>query len=306
LGSLADVKIGFGLPVSGSWATRQHMARVAVRAEQLGYHSLWSFQRLLSPRDGNWGEQYRSVHAPLIPLAYAAALTERAELGVAVVNLPFVNPAVLAKEASSLDVVSGGRAVIGLGIGWSDEEFTAMGVAKQGRGARSDEFIEALKAVWADEAHSGRYYTVPPDVASDPKPIQRPHPPILLGGGSEATFKRAGRLCDGWVSGSQMGPDLIDTAVRAVRSFAEAAGREPSKLRFVVRGAVKVRPAGSPERKPLTGTIDEIRSDLGLYEQIGVTELFVDLNFDPEIGSPSADPVVSMRRAEEALEAFAP
>ncbi|HZM82605.1 MAG TPA: TIGR03619 family F420-dependent LLM class oxidoreductase [Candidatus Limnocylindrales bacterium] len=302
------MKIGFGLPVSGSWATREHMARVAVRAEQLGYHSLWSFQRLLSPGDGAWGEQYRSVHAPLIPLAYAAALTERVRLGVAVVNLPFVNPAVLAKEVSSLDVVSGfgGRVDLGLGIGWSDEEFTATGVAKRGRGRRSDDFLRTLKAVWADEAYSGRYYTVPPGVASDPKPLQRPHPPILLGGGSEATFKRAGLLCEGWVSGSQMGPEVIGAAVLAVRAAAQEAGRDPAALRFVARGAVKVRPAGSPERKPLTGTIDEIRADLESYEAIGVTELFVDLNFDPEIGSPTADPEVSMRRAEQALEAFAP
>lgn len=284
------------------------MARVAVRAEELGYHSLWSFQRLLSPQDGAWGEQYRSVHAPLIPLAYAAALTERVRLGVAIVNLPFVNPAVLAKEVSSLDVVSGfgGRVDLGLGIGWSDEEFAAVGAGKQGRGPRSDDFIQTLKAVWADEPHNGRFYTVPPGVASDPKPLQRPHPPILLGGGSEATFRRAGRLCDGWVSGSQMGPELIGDAVRAVSAAATEAGRDPAALRFVTRGAVKVRAAGSPERKPLTGTIDEIRSDLGRYEAIGVTELFVDLNFDPEIASPSADPAASMRRAEEALEAFAP
>lgn len=300
------MKIGFGLPVSGSWATREHMARVATRAEELGYHSLWSFQRLLSPADGAWGEQYRSVHAPLIPLAYAAALTERIRLGVAVINLPFTNPAVLAKEVSSLDIVSGGRADLGLGIGWSDEEFTAVGVSKRGRGPRADDFLVALKAVWAGAPHQGRYYTVPPGVASDPKPVQRPHPPILLGGGSEATFRRAGRHADGWVSGSQMGPELIGAAVLAVRAAAEQAGRDPSALRFVVRGAVKVRPAGSPERKPLTGTLDEIRADLALYREIGVTELFVDLNFDPEIASPSADPAVCMRRAEQVLEAFAP
>jgi hypothetical protein len=205
-----------------------------------------------------------------------------------------------------LDVVSAGRADLGLGIGWSDEEFAAVGVAKRGRGPRSDDFLVTLKAVWAGEPHKGRYYTVPPGVVSDPKPVQRPHPPILLGGGSEATFRRAGRLCDGWVSGSQMGPELVGDAVRAVRSAASEAGRDAGSLRFVVRGAVKVRPAGSPERKPLTGTLDEIRADLELYRGLGVTELFIDLNFDPEIGSPAADPAESMRRAEEALEAFAP
>ncbi|HEX6686406.1 MAG TPA: TIGR03619 family F420-dependent LLM class oxidoreductase [Candidatus Limnocylindrales bacterium] len=340
------MKIGFGLPISGSWATREHMARVAVRAEQLGYHSLWSFQRLLSPADGSWGEYYRSVHDPLLPLAYAAALTSRIRLGAAIVNLPFINPAVLAKQVSSLDVVSDGRADLGLGNGWSDEEFAATGASKQGRGRRADDYIATLKALWADEPHNGRYYTVPEGIVFDPKPVQRPHPPILLGGGSQGVVRRTGRLCDGWVSGSQMTPETIASMVKLIRATAIEAGRDPAALRFVARGAVKVRAAGdtagsperraagdtagsperraagdtagsperraagdtagSPERKPLTGTIDEIRADMERYAAIGVTELFVDLNFDPQIGSPDADPQESMRRAEEALEAFAP
>lgn len=282
------------------------MARVAVRAEQLGYHSLWSFQRLLSPADGSWGEYYRSVHDPLLPLAFAAALTSRIRLGAAIVNLPFINPAVLAKQVSSLDVVSDGRADLGLGNGWSDEEFAAAGASKQGRGRRADDYLAALKAIWADEPHNGRFYTVPAGNAFDPKPVQRPHPPILLGGGSQGVVRRSGRLCDGWVSGSQMTPELIASMVQRIRATAVEAGRDPSALRFVTRGAVKVRAAGSPQRKPLTGSLDEIRADLQRYAAIGVTELFVDLNFDPQIGSPDADAQESMRRAEQALEAFAP
>ena len=300
------MKIGFGLPVSGSWATREQMARVAVRAEELGYHSLWSFQRLLSPKDGSWGEMYRSVHHPLIALAYVAGLTSAIRLGTAVVNLPFVNPAILAKEVSSLDVVSGGRVDLGLGNGWSDEEFAAAGASKKGLGRRADDFITTLKNVWADEPHAGPFYHLPPGFAFDPKPVQRPHPPILLGGGSEAALRRAGRLCDGWISGSQMTQQMVGAAVKAVRAAAQQAGRDASSLRFVVRGPVKVRPAGSPERVPLTGSIDEIKTDFAMYEAAGVTEVFLDLNFDPEIGSPSADPAASLRRAEDVLEAFAP
>ena len=91
-----------------------------------------------------------------------------------------------------------------------------------------------------------------------------------------------------------------------MRSAAEQAGRSPASLRYICRGVVKVRPPGSPERAPLTGTLDEIRADVGTLESNGVTELFVDLNFDPQVGSPDADADASLRRADEVLEALAP
>src|SRR5690606_6550446 len=140
----------------------------------------------------------------------------------------------------------------------------------------------------------------------DPKPVQRPHPPILLGGGSRTALQRAGRLCDGWVSSSRADLSALGESVAVVKVAAERAGRDPESLRFVCRGAVRVRPAGSPERAPLVGTLDQIRSDIDDLSAQGITELFVDLNFDPWIGSPDADPVESRRRADEVLEAFAP
>lgn len=299
------MKLGFGLPVSGSWATRDNMKRVARRAEELGYATLWTFQRVLSPADGSWGEFYRSVHDPLIPLAYVAGMTERIRLATAVLNLPFISPVMLAKEVSSLDIVSDGRVEIGLGVGWSEEEFAATGAPMQRRGKRASEFVKALKGVWADRPFEGEFYRVPA-MSYEPKPLQRPHPPILMGGGSEGALRRAGRLCDGWVSRSQMVPADIAPAILTVKAAAREAGRDPASLRFVARGPVKVRPQGSPERKPLTGTIDEIRADFAEYAEAGVDELFLDLNFDPEVASPSADPAASLRRAEEVLEAFAP
>lgn len=301
------MRIGFGAPVSGSWATPDNLAHVARRAEQLGYHSLWTYQRLLSPVDATWGEIYRSVQDPLAPLAYAAALTSRIRLGVAVVNLPFVSPVVLAKQLATVDILSGGRLDAGLGNGWADPEFTATGAQKRNQGRRAEEFIALLKQLWtADEvAHDGEFYQVP-RMRMDPKPVQRPHPPILLGGGVDPVLSRAGRLCDGWVSSSRADLRALGASVAAVRAAAERVGRDPAALRFVCRGAVKVRPAGGPERAPLTGTLDQIRSDLDDLAAQGITELFLDLNFDPQIGSPDADPAESRRRADEVLAALAP
>jgi probable F420-dependent oxidoreductase len=306
-GRVGGVKIGFGAPVSGSWATPENLAHVARRAEQFGYHSLWTYQRLLSPVDGSWGEIYRSVQDPVAPLAYVAALTSRIRLGVAVVNLPFVSPVVLAKQLATVDILSGGRLDAGLGNGWADEEFVATGASKRARGSRAAEFIELLTRLWTDDvvAYQGTHYRVP-RMRMDPKPVQRPRPPLLLGAAAEPALRRAGRLCDGWVSSSRADLHALGRSVGVVRAAAEQAGRDPAALRFVCRGSVRVRPAGSPDRAPLVGTLAQIRSDFDDLAAQGITELFVDLNFDPQIGSPDADPVESRRRADEALAAFAP
>jgi probable F420-dependent oxidoreductase len=303
---VATVKIGFALPVSGSWATPDTIAHVAGRAEELGYHSFWTFQRLLSPVDNSWGEMYRAVHDPLVTLGYAAAVTRRARLGVAVVNLPFVSPALLAKQATTVDILSGGRLDLGLGLGWADEEFLASGTSKRRQGRRADEFIGVLKTLWTDDVpvHEGEFYHVPAS-RQEPKPVQRPHPPILLGGTAEPALRRAGRLTDGWVSSSRADLDRIGGSIDIVRAAAAEAGRDPAALRFVCRGVIRVGDAETPRRR-LTGTIEQIASDLEPIAAQGVTELFVDLNFDPRIGSPDADAAESRRRADAVLEALAP
>jgi probable F420-dependent oxidoreductase len=300
------VEIGFAVPISGSWATPDNTLHVARRAEELGYHSLWTFQRLLSPVDGGWGEVYRSVQDPVVTLAFLAGHTERVRLGTAVVNLPFFSPVVLAKQLATLDVVSAGRLDVGLGLGWSDEEFVATGASKSHRGRQAEEFVTVLRTLWRDDTveHSGEFYQVP-RMRMEPKPVQRPYPPILLGGHAPAALRRAGRLADGWISGSQADLTAIGETVATVRAVAADAGRDPDTLRFVCRGAVRVRPAGAPDRRPLTGSLDEIRADFDELAGCGITELFLDLNFDPEIGSPDADAAVSLRRADEALDAFA-
>jgi probable F420-dependent oxidoreductase len=289
-GRLVHVKIGFALPVSGSWATPDTVTYFARRAEELGYHELWTFQRLLSAVDGS---------------CYAAAITERTRLGVAVINMPFVSPVLLAKQAATVDILSGGRLDLGLGLGWSDEEYTASNASKKNQARRSEEFIAVLRTLWTDDTvtHEGEFYRIPAAKA-DPKPVQPGGPPILLGGTAEPALARAGRLADGWVSSSRADLIRIGESVEVVKQAAAEAGRDPSGLRFVCRGAVRVRTDGS--RAPLVGTLEQIAEDIAALEERGITEVFVDLNFDPEVGSPDADPAATRDRAEAALTALAP
>ncbi|MGC5010612.1 TIGR03619 family F420-dependent LLM class oxidoreductase [Streptosporangium sp. DT93] len=299
------MRIGFAVPVSGSWATPANMARIARRAEELGYHELWTFQRLLYPRGHAMGPVYRSVHDPVVTLAYLAGLTERVRLGVAVLNIPFASPALLAKQLASLQAVSGGRLDAGLGLGWLPEEFAASGASFERRGRRGEEFVPLLRRLWTEETveHRGEFYELPP-VHQDPKPPLVP--PILLGGSADVALRRAGRLAEGWISSSREDLGGINEKIYIVKEAARAAGRDPEALRFVTRGVTRVRPAGATGREALTGSFEEIRGDVAALGARGVTDVFHDLNFDPEIGSPSADPAASMRRAEEALEALAP
>jgi len=300
--------LGFAVPISGSWATPGNQVEIAQRAEQAGYRSLWTFQRILYPATGEpWAPVYAAVHDPIVTLAYLAGVTSSVRLGLAVVNLPFYSPVVLAKALTSLDIVSGGRLVAGLGLGWSPEEFTAAGADYARRGARAEEYLPLLDAIWGDGEveHRGEFYSVPRS-SIEPKPVQRPRPRTVLGGGAPAALERAGRLADGWVAGSVSDLERTSAAIAAVRASAEAVGRDADTLEYLVRGVVRVRPAGGADRRLLTGSLEEIAADLEALAAAGVTETFLDLNFDEEIGRPDADPEASVERARTVLERFAP
>jgi probable F420-dependent oxidoreductase len=307
------MKIGCGAPVSGAWATPELLGRFSALAEDLGYDSLWSFQRLLVPAEGHADPVYRSVLDPLTALAFAAARTARIRLGVALVNLPFIPPAQLAKQASTVDVLCGGRFDLGLGIGWSAQEFAATGADTRRRGARTVEFVEVLRRFWREGVaeFAGEFYTVPPS-RMDPKPVQAGGPPIILGGASPRALARAGWIADGWMSRSATNLAGIGGQIATVRAAAREAGRDPGRLRIVSRGVVRPDPRGvgtvgpDGERLLLSGSFDQIREDALWLGGQGVTELFYDLNWDPQIGHPDADPAAAAERAEEILRALAP
>jgi probable F420-dependent oxidoreductase len=306
----SDLRLGFGLPVSGSWATPGNVAAVARRAEELGYGSLWTFQRVVVPVDDDYGPQYRSVLDPVVALGFAAAVTSDVRLGTAVVNAPFLPPAILAQQLASVDVLSRGRVDVGLGLGWAPHEFEAIGAPYERRGARLTDYVACLRALWADDpvSFSGDFFRVPP-ARMLPKPVQRPAPPILLGGTADPALRRAGRIADGWISGSRQDLRAVTGAIATIRGAAEAAGRDPAALRIVVRGVLQLGDdvrSDDGQRRQLTGSAEQIRDDLGRLHEAGVTEVFLDLNFSPRVGSPDVDPMGAEAHAHEVLETFAP
>src|SRR3984885_12643445 len=304
------MRIGFGAPVAGAWATPGYLAAFAERAEDAGYASLWTFQRLLVPEGSDMAPVYHSVLDPMVALGYAAARTSRIRLGVAVINMPFVSPAYLAKQATTVDVLSGGRLDLGLGLGWMPEEFAATGASAARRGARAEEYLAVLRALWADGGSSfdGEFYATPAG-RRDPRPVQRPGPPVLLGGMSGPAMRRVGRLADGWITSSFADLSRMGGAVGVIGEAAWGAGRDPDAVRIICRGVTLAgAEAKGPDggRRLLSGSFGQIRSDTDWLAGQGVTEVFYDLNWDPQVGNPAVVPEAAAERAGEILAALAP
>jgi probable F420-dependent oxidoreductase len=208
---------------SGSTVKPDALAQVARKAEQLGYESIWIPEHLAVPiamrtpypyaADGKFpGGAMVALHDPFLALAYAAACTERIKLGTGVFVLPLRNAIAVAKSVASLDVLSNGRLLFGVGIGWLADEFEAVGAPFADRAARAREAIRMMKVLWTEEAprFDGRFHRFPP-LGFSPKPVQKPHPPIILGGESSAALKRAAELGDGWY-GAHHSPDSVRAA----------------------------------------------------------------------------------------------
>jgi probable F420-dependent oxidoreductase len=286
------MKLGFALPNIGSLGSATSVAKVAQRAEELGYSSLWTVERLLWPvkpqtpypvtPDGSLPEQYKYVLDPLDTLTFAAAHTKTIALGTSVLDIPYYNPVMLARRVTALDVFSNGRARLGLGLGWSQDEMDAAGADMKKRGAMADEFLQVLKAIWTTnpvEFH-GKFYHVPKSYIG-PKPVQKPHPPIYMAAFAPPALKRLATLADGW------NPVMIPAAGMAqmfgsIQQMAKEAGRDPSKLVLLVRANLEItdKPLGK-ERAIFAGTLDQIQDDVATCRDIGAHELFFDLTFSP-------------------------
>ena len=306
---LGIMRLGFALPVAGAWATPQNQVQVAQRAEALGYHSLWVLQRLLyavrpkgdyPPLPGQpWPEPFGRVVDPVVTLAYVAGLTTTIRLGTAVLIMLYFTPILLAKQLATLDLVSGGRLDVGLGVGWSEDEYEAVGVPFRQRGRRANEFLRCLKAIWTEDPveFAGEFYRVPRAHVA-PRPLQQPHPPILVGGFGETVIDRVVRWGDGFLGGN-VPLDRVQPLIQQIGEAAARAGRDPQTLRIVCRGTFRLQSsAQGTERRPLWGTLAEIREDVQRYAEAGVGELFLEANFD--VGPDQ------MERAVDVMEALAP
>jgi probable F420-dependent oxidoreductase len=233
----------FGMNM-GACATADGVGRMAALAEELGYDSLWMGEHVVAPRPRvppSPLEPDYPMLDPLVALAFAAAQTQRIRLATGILILPQRNPVVLAKELASLDVLSGGRLLFGLGVGYVEPEMRAIGVPMEGRGSRADEYLAAMRSLWEHEApeHHGRHLEFEA-VDAHPRPLQRPLP-VIVGGNSRAAHRRAARRGHGWY-GWLLDREATAAQLASLRREAEAAGRQLEELSVTVSPAERLDP----------------------------------------------------------------
>jgi probable F420-dependent oxidoreductase len=280
LSTSLTVVLGFALPQYGESA-HEDVARFAAAAEQLGADSLWVGDRLLAavhPSVGYVGkdtipEEFRTCLDPFVALTVAATVTTKARLGSSVFVAPWYSPAQLARQLTSIDVISAGRLLPGFGIGWSPEEYQAAGAPFRRRGAQLDELLDALDALWTANpvAHKGERWSIPESWVNL-KPVQQPRPPIYLGAFTPAGLKRVGERADGWMAGIQVPGRghmaLLNWQRQAIDDAALAAGRDPSTIHTYVRVNVA---DGTP--------VDQVADAVALLADNGYPDAFVDLMY---------------------------
>lgn len=280
--------LGMTLPQLGELADPAAVRLVAEAAEASGLDSLWVLDRILSPidprspypasADGILPDNQSAVLDPIGVLTLAAALTERIRLGTNVLVLPWYPPVLLARSLATLDLVSNGRLVAGLGLGWSIDEYEAVGAPMRALGRRAEEILDVLHTAWNDDvssAHTSRERLAPSTIGA--KPFRIGGPEILLAAYTPAGLERIARRADGWTPAG-VPLSTIPEMWTFVRSQAEKAGRDPSSLRVVVRANVHLTDRLSGARPDFCGTIDQVAADVARAREIGIDELFVDLH----------------------------
>lgn len=291
------MKVGFALPHQGPVATRDNMRLVATEAELMGYDSLWTNERLLVPvnaktpypgnAEGVLDEEYKTHLDHLTCMTYVSAITERVRLGVSVINIPWYNPVLLAKRLAAMDVLSNGRITVGVGLAWSEDECDAANIPYLERGRIGEEAIECLLAVWGPDPveYHGKYFNLEPAYIG-PKPVQKPHPPVMVGAFAPKALDRAGRLADGF-TGCCAPVDALISMMRQVKKAAAGRGRDPDKLVSVMRCLVNRTDERLDDatRAVTHGTWDQIAGDVRKMADAGVDEIFFDVAFQKDAQS---------------------
>lgn len=308
------MEFGFSLPGRGPLARPDLLLKMSLAAESLRYSSLFVTDHVVLPVSsarsvypyatsgalpGGAAQDYLE---PFSLLAYLAHATRRIKLGTSVLVIPYRNPVVTAKMLATIDVLSGGRLILGAGVGWLREEFEALAApAFEDRGAVTDEYLGLMRAMWTTDpvTFAGRHYAVR-EVHALPKPAQRRGIPIWIGGHTDAALRRAGALGDGWHPIAFRPPGLLmpdEYAAKAerVRAAARDVGRAPESVALSIRVPMAVRPRGRPapdgERPLFQGTAEEVAGDVQRYAALGVTHFVFD-HVSPDI----AGVVANMKR----------
>jgi probable F420-dependent oxidoreductase len=296
------LKVGLVLPQAGQQATRENVIQMAKNAESEGFDSLWVFERLLWPinpqtpyvatPDGSLPIEYQIMLDPLETLTYVAANTNKIALGTSVIDMLFHNPVILARRFATLDILSEGRSIAGFGIGWSKDEYQASNIPFQNRGKRADEFIQVLKRIWTDDVveFKGKYYNIPASKIG-PKPIQKPHPPVYLGGFSPNTFSRIVNYdTNGWLAVVGGPLEYLDNTIKTIKDIANKANKDPNKFKVILLAHLNVAldsksqsttTTNEDQRFPFTGTIDQIGNDIKRIKQMDIDHIIFGYVFVP-------------------------
>jgi probable F420-dependent oxidoreductase len=293
------VEFGIALPGRGPLAKPDQVLRLAGKADALGYASIFVTDHVVLPSSmarsvypysttgqlpGGAAQDYLE---PLAMLGCLARVTRRARLGTSVLVIPYRHPVVAAKMLATIDRISGGRVILGAGVGWLREEFEALGAPPfEERGAVTDEYLQLMRAAWTTDpvTFAGRWASVRA-VHALPKPLQPGGIPVWIGGHTDAALRRAARLGDGWHPIGNRPPAMLPpgeyaAAVRKLHGWAHEAGRDPKSITLSLRVPMEVRAKGlrppAGERPLFQGTADQILGDVRSYAQVGVTHFVFD------------------------------
>jgi probable F420-dependent oxidoreductase len=289
------MRYGFYLPTRGGCATPDAVEAIVRRGEALGFHSVMIADHVVFPTV--IASKYPYTVSGVFPgggdaleqlslMAFVAGCTRRLRLVTSVMILPYRNPVVTAKMLATIDVLSRGRVTVGVGVGWLQEEFEALGAPGFARrGAASDEYLRIFKTLWTQDpaSFSGEFYRFGP-LRCLPQPMQKPHPPVWIGGHSAPALRRVARYGDGWHPvGANPAVPLPPAELRAsldqLFRLTEAEGRDPSALTISFKAPVYDASATTldgAERRPFSGTPQQLVDDVGTYEKLGVNELVFD------------------------------
>jgi len=280
------VEFGVVLPNMGNLARPDVLIPLAQEAEALGFGSVWVSDHIVVPPYRAQGYPYSRngifpippeapITEPLMTLGVLAGATRRVRLGVSVLVLPYRNPVFTAKLLATLDWLSGGRVLLGVGAGWMREEFEALGADYEHRGAVTDEWIRIFRVLWTEPEPSfeGRFYRFAP-LKFEPKPVHGSIP-IWVGGHTEPALRRAVRLGDGWHA-VRATPAEMQEARKRIQALCREHGRDPSTLVLSVRSTLALMDKPRPEgATPMTGTVEQVAGDVEAYRQAGVSHLVV-------------------------------
>jgi probable F420-dependent oxidoreductase len=323
------MQLGLRLPQTGmNQAKKENIIHLAEEADIADFHSLWVLERLIWPinpqnpypgsKDGKFPQDWQYILDPIETLTFVASKTKRIKLGTSVVDMLFHNPLILSKRLATLDILSDGRAIAGLGIGWARDEYQASGIPFRNRGDRADEYLHLLKKIWTNNIveFEGQYYSVPSSKIG-PKPLQIPHIPIYLGGYSEKTFARIANHADGWICTIRDSLRQTKSNIEMIKKECLKVNRDPDKIEIAaivypniedlstVDYIEPTKPGGKWQKQQknsrhlLNGNVEQLADDLRQIGEIGVDLAILNYNRSPI--SNRIDTIIAVTRQLDRL-----